>query len=179
MKTIVTGQPRSGTSLTMMILDKGGVTAEHNPTINDKLNPYGSFETNKKVSDVADGKSVKCLNPHQLFDVPEGAYKVIMPVRNPEQIILSRWAAFKVKNPPKNIALQIENIEKQYRFLRFIANARPDMDLLEIPYDDYFAKTDETVANIAEFLAVDTFDEVAAKAAVDAELFKVRELPVT
>lgn len=174
MLTIVTGQARTGTSLTMRLLDRGGVTAEHKPHVNDRLNPYGSFETDKRIPLIADGKSVKCLNPTQLFDLPARDYKLIMPVRDPEQIILSRWDAFNIPNRPMNLPLQIEMIEKHYRFIRFIASNRDDMTLLEIPYADYFEKTDETVANIAEFLGVESFNIEAAKTAIDPSLYKVR-----
>lgn len=176
MLTLVTGQPRTGTSLTMMILDRGGVTAEINHNINPNLNPYGSYETNKPIGAILDGRSAKCLNPQHLFDVPPREYKVIMPVRDPEQIILSRWDAFNIANPPKNLSLHIAQIEKQYRFIRFIVANRPDMTMLEVPYDDYFENTDTTVDNIAEFLGV-PFDTVAAKAAIDLSLYKVRTLP--
>ena len=122
MITIVTGQPRSGTSMTMMLLDKGGIPAEYSPNLNSNINPYGSFETTnfQGVIDKCNGKCIKCMTPQILFDVPEGDYKVIMPVRDPEQIIFSRIEAFKMKKMPPNLDRQIGQIERHYRFIRFI-----------------------------------------------------------
>jgi len=172
MKTIVTGNPRTGTSLSMMILDKGGIKAEHNLEINKAINPYGSFETHN-FKTVPEGKSFKCLNALELFDLPAGEYKVIMPVRDTEQIVLSRIETFNQKQMPPNMELQKQQIEKQYRFLRFIVENRPDMELLEIPYDDYFLKIDETIDAIAEFVDVE-FDKKKAKKAIDPEYYKIR-----
>jgi len=177
MITIVTGQARTGTSLTMMILDRGGITAEHDPEINKAINPFGSFETRKEIVNPAefDGKSIKCLTPQVLFDLPQADYKVVMPIRDPEQIILSRLEVFKGKQFPKNLDMQKKMIEKQYRFIKFIVEARKDMELLEVIYDDYFQKTDEAVAAIESFVGVQ-FNKEEAKKAVALEQYKVRDL---
>lgn len=177
MITVVTGQPRTGTSLSMMILHKGGISAEYDPEVNKSLNPHGSFETRKELErpEDFDGKCIKCLTPQMLFDLPKAEYKVIMPIRDSEQIILSRLEVFKGKQFPQNLALQKKMIEKQFRFMRFIVRHRADMEMLEIEYDDYFLKTDETVDRIADFLGV-PFDKVEAKKAVDTEQYKVRNL---
>jgi hypothetical protein len=161
--------------MSMMMLDRGGVTAEHEPSINAKLNPYGSFETSRLANfAIPDGKSVKCLMPQQLFDVPEGQYKVVMPVRDPEQIIYSRVVKFNANKLPPNMEIQKQQIEKQYRFLRFIVNNRPDMELLEIPYDDYFQKTDEVAGRMADFVGRNKFNAEVAKTAVDPSYYEVR-----
>ena len=175
MITIVTGQPRSGTSMTMMLLDKGGIPAEHSPNLNSNINPYGSFETTnfQGVIDKCNGKCIKCMTPQILFDVPEGDYKVIMPVRDPEQIIFSRIEAFKMKKMPPNLDRQIGQIERHYRFIRFIISHRPDMQLLEIPYDDYFQKTDKVIGDISTFIG-SKFDPVEGKKAIDPEYYEVR-----
>ena len=175
MITIVTGQPRSGTSMTMMVLDKGGIPAEHSPNLNSNINPYGSFETTnfQGVIDKCNGKCIKCMTPQILFDVPEGDYKVIMPVRDPEQIIFSRIEAFKMKKMPPNLDRQIGQIERHYRFIRFIISHRPDMQLLEIPYDDYFQKTAKVCDDIASFVEVPFVTSMAATA-IDPQYYEVR-----
>lgn len=176
MITIVTGQARTGTSLTMMVLDRGGIPALYDPDINKNLNPFGSFESRSLITSAAqlEGKCYKCLAPQNLFDLPKGNYKVIMPVRDPEQIMLSRFEVFKGKELPKNIPAQKAAIDKQYRFMRFIVNHRKDMELLEVNYDDYFSKPDETIDAIANFVGV-TFDKVKAKEAIAPEIYKKRD----
>jgi hypothetical protein len=162
----------------MMILDRGGIPAEHNPEINKKINPFGSFETGN-FENIPEDKCIKCLTPMQLFDLPVGEYKVIMPVRNPEQIYLSRVEAFQKPNlamnkANPNVEMQKKMIEKHYRFLRFIVENRPDMELLEVPYDDYFLKTEDTIDKIAEFVGV-PFDQEEATKAIDHTYYKIRE----
>ena len=156
-----------------MILDKWGIHAKHDPQINNKINPYGSFETGN-FENLPDGCSVKCLTANQLFDLPIGEYKVIMPVRDSEQIILSRREAFHAKQPVRNLDLQKKMIDKQYKFIRFIVEHREDMELLEVPYDDYFNKTDETIQAISDFVGV-PFDTEKAKEAIDPTYYKIRK----
>jgi len=175
MKYIVTGNPRSGTSMTMNILDEGGITAIQDNRTNAGLNPNGSFETlvgNVDFSTI-DGKSIKVLGAQQIFNLPEGEYKVILPIRDPEQILLSRAEAFKMKSLPTNYAKQIDMIARQTAFVKFVVNHRPDMELLKIPYEDYFLKPTEVVDKIATFVGV-PFNKAKGVACIDTESYKVR-----
>lgn len=175
MITVVTGVPRSGTSLTMKMLDDSGIPAYFDGQTHQEINPYGSFETNVPIFDLSlyDGQCVKCFQVISIFDTPPSNYKIIMPYRDPEQIILSRIEAFKIKNrTDASIDKQISQISRQYRFLRFIIANRPDMQLLEIPYTDYFQKTSEVVDMISDF--VGGIDKAKASAAVDPTYFKIR-----
>lgn len=177
MITIVTGNPRSGTSMTMNILNDGGITAIQDPKIHSDLNPNGSFETNVSTVDFtkADGKSIKVLGAQQLFNLPVGDYKIILPVRDPQQVVLSRIEAFKQKVIPPQISIdkQAEQVSKAYNFIRFVAEHRPDMTLLEVPFDEYYSKPAETVKKISDFVAV-PFDKVEAVKAIDTTLYTVR-----
>lgn len=176
MKTyIVTGLPRSGTSMTMMILDKGGIPAVYDERIHKDINPYGSFETGN-IGDITQhvGKCVKCLAPQLLFDLPIGDYKVIMPRRDPEQIVFSRVEAFKQK-AIGNIEKQKELVDRQVRFIKFVVEHRPDMESLEIPFPDYYLTPEKVVDDIATFVET-TFDKVEAVKAIDITLYKVRTL---
>jgi hypothetical protein len=62
--------------------------------------------------------------------------------------------------------------------IKFIVNHRKDMELLEVNYEDYFSKPDETVDAIANFVGV-AFDKVKAKNAIAPEVYKVREIETT
>lgn len=172
--TIVTGIPRSGTSLTMKILNDGGIPAIYDPKIHADINPYGSFEARIDTIDFTktDGKCVKVLGAQQIFNLPKGQYKVIMPVRDPEQIILSRKEAFKQKNLPPNMEKQKTMLEIQYEFTRFVVK-NMGMELLEIPYDDYFNKSEEVVDKISAF--VGGLDKDKALKAIDKNYYKIRK----
>lgn len=176
MITVVAGLPRSGTSMSMMMLDKGGIPAVHNPNIHQDINPYGSFEIGTMEWDLTkyNDKCVKALLPQVFAETPVGDYKIIMPVRDAEQIVLSRIVVFKTKNPTSaGIDKQKEQIERAYRFLKFVILARTDMQLLEIPYKDFFEKKQKVVDDVSNFLGVPFNKEEAVKA-VDSEYFVIR-----
>ena len=169
---IVSGVPRSGTSMTMRILDMGGISAFHDIEMHKGLNKYGCFERRNHDDDlnVYEGRCVKSLMPNALFATPKASYKVIMPVRDPEQVILSR-----MRNDMtlELFAKRVRQVSRMMDFLRFVIKSRDDMPLLEIPYEDYFTKTEEVVQRIADFVGV-PFDKEKAILAVDKELYKVR-----
>ena len=96
---IVSGLPRSGTSLLMQMLDSGGITV-----ITDKLrtsdadNPRGyyEFELVKKIKQDTSwlpqvrGKAVKMIS-QLLYDLPSSeAYRVIMMERDLDEVLVSQ-----------------------------------------------------------------------------------------
>jgi hypothetical protein len=175
MITIVTGSPRGGTSMTMNILDEGGVKAIHNPLMHKNINPHGSFEISIDKVDfsTANGKCIKILGAEQIFNLPVGEYKVILPVRDAEQILLSRVEVFKTKQLPTNYDKQIKRINQHRDFLRFVINSRTDMELIEIPFEDYYLKPEATVKKIADFVD-EEFDESKARECILTDSYKVR-----
>ena len=97
--TIVSGLPRSGTSMMMQALKAGGMSVlTDNMRKSDEDNPKGyyEFESVKKtkadpswVSDAV-GKSVKMVY-RLLYDLPKGyEYRVILMRRNLDEILLSQ-----------------------------------------------------------------------------------------
>jgi tetratricopeptide (TPR) repeat protein len=96
--TVVTGLPRSGTSMMMQMLDAGGLPVlSDGQRIPDTDNPRGYFEYEKVANLRVDsewihgarGKAVKVvaqLLPH----LPRGAYRVIFMDRNLDEIVQSQ-----------------------------------------------------------------------------------------
>ncbi len=98
---IVTGLPRSGTSMMMQMLHTGGL-----PVLTDTLrtadpdNPKGYFEyepvkkikTDRSWLDLARGKAVKMVHL-LLYDLPaDRSYQVILMRRNIDEILASQTA---------------------------------------------------------------------------------------
>lgn len=168
MKTtyIVTGHPRSRTSQTMEILEAGGIPAEwnHKPS---KINPNGNYEKEDVGLDLSiyAGKSIKALDIHALFATPKGKYKVILPIRDAEQIRLST----KLMRGGGGAGRDVELLKAHYDLIRFVVNSRNDMELLEINTDDYFTKNKETMQKIATFVEV-PFDVEKAELVTKPEL---------
>jgi len=97
--TIVSGLPRSGTSMMMQMLEAGGLAALTDGVRRaDEDNPRGyyEFEPVKRTAqdaswlDRAGGKAVKMVY-RLLYDLPEGrSYRVIFMQRNMEEVLASQ-----------------------------------------------------------------------------------------
>ena len=97
--TIVSGLPRSGTSLMMQMLDSGGmevVTDNIRPPDEDNPKGYYEFEKAKKIKEDPSwlkdmrGKAFKIVSM-LLYDLPaDEKYKVIFMKRNMDEILSSQ-----------------------------------------------------------------------------------------
>ncbi|HCK21369.1 MAG TPA: hypothetical protein DHW15_04175 [Bacteroidetes bacterium] len=97
--TIVSGLPRSGTSLMMQMLEKGGVPIyTDKQRIPDENNPKGYYEheavkslgKNKQWMVEADGKAIKIIS-HLLFELPARfRYKILFMERDLDEVLMSQ-----------------------------------------------------------------------------------------
>src|SRR5215470_10675139 len=97
--TVVSGLPRSGTSMMMNILTAGGIQAlTDGQRSADESNPKGYFELEKVkhlgrdssfLSDAV-GKAVKIVSPLLKHLSPQYSYKVIFMERNIEEVLASQ-----------------------------------------------------------------------------------------
>lgn len=105
--TLVSGLPRSGTSMMMQVLEAGGLTVlTDNLRKQDEDNPKGYYEyepvkqTKQDPSWVpgARGKVVKVIYS-LLYDLPSGFdYRVIFMVRNLDEVLASQKAMLERSN---------------------------------------------------------------------------------
>ncbi len=96
---IVSGLPRSGTSMMMQMLDAGGLgIMTDNVREADTDNPLGyyEFETVKKIAENSSwlndskGKVVKMISPLLSNLPPDYRYKVIFMIRDLQEILISQ-----------------------------------------------------------------------------------------
>ena len=96
---LVTGLPRSGTSLMMQILDKAGIEVlSDGNRESDISNPEGYYEleavkkivTNNSFLKGAEGKAIKIVAPLPLFIDQTLSYKVIFMKRSIEEVLKSQ-----------------------------------------------------------------------------------------
>lgn len=98
--TIVSGLPRSGTPMTMKMLDAGGIPplTDHIRTADDD-NPEGyyEYERAKKLREgdtdwipEAEGKAVKVIGALLVHMVPEFEYRVLFMRRDMNEILASQ-----------------------------------------------------------------------------------------
>lgn len=160
---LVSGLPRSGTSLMMQILQAGGLplmTDGHRTADEDNPEGYWEWEEIKKlpkdprILEKAKGKAVKVVSALMPSLPGKHRYKILYMVRPSAQVVDSQWAmlARQGKQPRSEKPHLIETQEHHSRQIREILNKSDRVELLEIDYPALVADPQPTLARIAEFL---------------------------
>jgi len=162
---VVSGLPRSGTSMMMKMLEAGGVEALTDQTrAPDESNPGGYYELdsvkrtkqNHEWLDRADGKAVKIVSK-LLYDLPSDKYyKVLFMKRRMEVVLSSQREMLKAvgkatEDEPgdEEIGRLFENHLKQV--LTWLA-VQKNFDVLAVNYNDLVADPMVILEIIQEFL---------------------------
>ncbi len=183
--TIVSGLPRSGTSLTMQMIAEGGIAPliDHIRTA-DEDNPKGYYEfelvkkTKKDPSWVKDGvgKVVKMVHL-LLLDLPlDHQYRVVFTRRHLDEVFKSQNVMLERKGKnaddiPKERLLPMYRmqIHKVQEHMRKHAD---HFQLIEIDYNEIIASPRPQAEKISMFL--DGLDVEAMAAVVDPSLYRNR-----
>jgi hypothetical protein len=183
--TIVSGLPRSGTSLMMQMLAAGGLPAltDHIREA-DEDNPHGylEFERAKQSKqdagwlDDAHGKAVKMVHL-LLLDLPlDRQYRVIFMRRDLREVLASQRRMLERSNRAgaqlSDEALAkvfAEQVERVLHWLR----GQPNFIVLEVLYSDLVAAPAEHAHQINTFLG-GGLNEAAMALAVDPALYRNR-----
>ncbi len=160
---VVSGLPRSGTSMMMQMLRAGGITLitdEKRPA--DEHNPYGYFEF-EKVKDLEQdnkwlndhqGKAIKILF-HLLKFLPGNlSYKIIFIQRDLNNVLNSQNKMLQGYGKPlqdKNIVNSI--FEKASQEIEQWIKKQKNMQVLFINYADVLNKPDGNAEKLKTFLA--------------------------
>jgi len=160
---IVSGLPRSGTSLMMQILQAGSIPlmADGQRTA-DEDNPEGYHEwedikklaKNPRLIEPAAGKAVKVISA-LLPSLPGmHRYKILYMVRPTAQVVDSQWAmlARQGKMPKSEKTHLIEVQESHSRNIREVLKKSDRVEMLEIDYPELVADPQATLARVADFL---------------------------
>lgn len=161
---IVSGLPRSGTSMMMRMLEAGGVPVlvdNLRPADEDNPNGYYEFEAVKKVRedpswlDRAGGKVVKMVY-RLLYDLPEDrTYRVIFMTRKLAEVIASQNTMLerKGKGTDDLSGEQLAEIYgKQLQEARDWLARRSNFDVIWIDYGDVLAETQRVAIELNQFL---------------------------
>ncbi len=182
---VVSGLPRSGTSLMMQILNAWGI-----PILSDSLrtpdahNPKGYFEyapVKQLAKDhswlhLARGKAVKVIS-HLLKYLPEQFhYDILFMNRNLDEVIHSQNKMLdqlgKEKGNLSDEALKVHfarHLEETHRWLAQKSNIR----FLDVNYTQLLQNAPVTLRAISRFLGKD-FDLQAAQSVIDPNLYRSR-----
>ncbi len=185
--TIVSGLPRSGTSMMMKMLEAGGI-----PAITDELreadedNPKGYYEFERvKAMDKGDtawvtegrGKIVKVISALLKHLPPGEQYRVVFVRRNMSEILASQRKMLirRGENPDKMDDEQMAVLfEKHLKQVDEWIMGQPNFRVLYVHYSDILANPLPHVNELNRFLG-GNLDTAAMAAAVDPGLYRNRK----
>lgn len=182
--TIVSGLPRSGTSLMMQMLAAGGMTLltdlERKP---DFDNPRGYFEwepakllpKQPERIDEAEGKAVKVIS-QLLLSVPKGRnYKVIFMERPLAEVLASQDEMLRRRGKTDSLSpdLLTSAIKDHLREVRAWLEERTDIAICRVGYRKLVSDPAGTAETVREFLTIN-LDVEAMVRQVDPSLYRNR-----
>lgn len=182
---IVSGLPRSGTSMMMQMLDHGGIPAlTDNIRTADEDNPKGyyEFEPVKKTKEDASwlkgapGKVVKMVHL-LLLDLPETHdYRVVFMRRHLDEVVKSQNVMLErnqkgVGDLPAEKIKQVfqMQIDKVFQFVR----SRKNFRMMEVSYNDVMTAPGPVIDRLNVFFD-GRLNTDAMRAVVDPELYRNR-----
>jgi hypothetical protein len=184
---VVSGLPRSGTSMMMKMLEAGGL-----PILTDNLreadanNPKGyyEFERVKQLKDGdlawlsdAAGKVVKIVTGLITYLPPEYKYKIIFMKRNLDEVLSSQ------KKMLGRLGKEDDNIpddkmskvyEEHLKQVKGWLVRQPNIEMLYVNYNTMVADPTESLQKVTEFLGGNMDVKVMA-GVVDKELYRERK----
>lgn len=177
--TIVSGLPRSGTSMMMQMLKGGGMDIlTDNIRENDENNPKGylEYEAVKSIGKDnswlirAEGKAVKVISQLLQYLPDTFTYKIIFMQRDLVEILQSQQKMLKkdASTFPMGLA---ETFKKQLLKTESWLNGQPNMEVLYVNYKDIIEQPEEQSENINSFLGLDLDTKNMAEA-IDRKLYR-------
>lgn len=163
---VVSGLPRSGTSMMMKMLAEGGlsiITDEIRNADEDNPNGYYEFEPVKQLTDGqftwlanANGKVVKIISALLEYLPGNYHYKVIFMERAIKEILASQQKMLARRNE-KSIITDAEmqkQFEEHLKAIKYWLARQPNIDVIYVEYNKMIANPGEYSAKIADFLGV-------------------------
>ncbi len=182
---VVTGLPRSGTSMMMKMLQAGGVEiVTDNVRKADEDNPEGyyEFEKVKRIGedaswlDEARGKAVKMASM-LLYDLPlDRTYKLVFMRRKMDEILASQRKMLERKGTGD----EFDDGEMRGLFSRHLAEVeswisrQENMEVLYVDYNEMLLDPLENIRRLKRFLG-DDLDEERMAGVVDPSLYRNRK----
>ena len=165
--TVVSGLPRSGTSMMMKMLVAGGLESlTDNIRTPDEDNPEGYFEF-ERVKQLKDdhswlqdarGKCVKIVSAFLKHLPQDFNYKIVFMRRNIEEVLASQQQMLLRRGESIN-AISDEKMRQAFqrhlKDLEFWSAAQPNITLLDINYNEVLANPLPSIQMIRDFLNVE------------------------
>ncbi len=163
---IVSGLPRSGTSMMMKMLTEGGLSAVVDSLRQaDEDNPNGYFEIesskalkdgDKKWLHEAKGKVVKVISYLLEFLPDDLAYDVIFMEREISEILASQRKMLQRRNETSTLtdAEMEAQFREHLRAVKYWAARKPNMRILFVKYNQMVESPETFCKSIVEFLEI-------------------------
>ena len=188
MITIVSGLPRSGTSMIMQMLEKGGMEIlTDNIRKADESNPRGYYEFEKAKSlrsDCswlvgADGKAIKIIAQLLRFLPADYCYAIIFIERDMQEILLSQQHMLATigQESSTDPDLLMQTFSRQLESAKAWVAGNDNMRSCNVSYHDLIQHPAAGADRINDFLA-DKLDARKMAAAVDQTLYRQRLQPI-
>lgn len=184
--TLVSGLPRSGTSMMMKMLEAGGlpVVADHIRSA-DEDNPKGYYEfervkkieTDKAWLPDARGKVVKMISALLKHLPTDYEYRILFMRRKIDEVLASQRQMLVRRGKPTDTvpdAKMAEFFAKHLAAVEAWVAANPNVHSLDVSYNDMLADPAPHVAAVNAFLD-GTLDEVKMAGVVSGELYRQRK----
>ena len=183
---VVSGLPRSGTSMAMKMIEAGGleIVADHVRTA-DEDNPKGYFE-DERVKDLggggdtswvgcARGKAIKVVSSLISHLPAANAYRVVFMLRNLHEVLASQAKMLDRRGEVSETDDQrmMESYQKHLDKVRFQLRFRSNFETLYVKYTEAVADPRRAAARINAFLG-GGLDVELMVAAVDGSLYRNR-----
>jgi Sulfotransferase domain len=185
---IVSGLPRSGTSMMMRMLAEGGipvVTDQVRRPDSDNPNGYFEFETVRQISEgnvswlaESGGKAVKVISALLEYLPSNYSYKIIFLERELHEILASQRKMLMNRNEKemgdeKEIEAQIQ---KHLSVMKPWLIRQPNIDVLYVNYNMLMTKPEPVCEQITEFLDL-PLNQARMLAVPDKQLYRNRSSP--
>ncbi len=178
---VVSGLPRSGTSVMMQMLSNGGTEV----LIDDKRqadnsNPKGYLEYEPVMRlhkdnswlGKAQNKTIKIVAPLLGYLDSKYRYKIIFMVRDIDEVVKSQRKM--VGKDPEVIPLGLYNSYKtQLQNVESWKDKEPGVELIYVNYKDVLEKPHSVAKKVEKFIGID-LDKKAMEACVDKSLYRNR-----
>jgi hypothetical protein len=185
--TVVSGYPRSGTSMMMRILEAGGLEVLKDDDFKppSEHNPKGFYETKRTLKlgaegettdwvETAVGKAIKVIAYQLRHLPPEYIYKIIFMRRRIKEILAS---SEKIGMVPEDLELsereQVLSYKTEFVLYEVWLMRQPHMEAIHLNYNDILTSPEEHLDQVRQFLGL-PLDLEKMVTAVDPNLHRQR-----
>ena len=184
--TIVSGLPRSGTSMTMKMLEAGGIpplTDQIREADSDNPKGYYEFERAKKLreGDVAwipdvQGKVVKLIGALLVHLPPDYEYRVLFMRRDIQEILASQAKMLENRGEENKAddETMTDLFAKHLKQVEGWMKDQSNLQYIDVDYNAMLEDPEPHVKKINQFLGGE-LDEAAMLAVVDPKLYRQRK----